>query len=93
MFETSLVLMAKAVEDFEGVPRQLNGCIEELSQVADALGRLSYMEEPLRNIRRTECRMEVSFAQTAQLQTALEAICRQYGCCEQGILDYSGKIS
>ncbi|MCC8026242.1 MAG: hypothetical protein LIP16_13225 [Clostridium sp.] len=88
MFRADLAPMAAVIEEMRKVPRQLNGCMDELSQAARVLRELSYLDGPLKQLKRAQDRMDREGAQALELQRALETIREQYRRSEQGVMDY-----
>lgn len=93
MFKADLTPMAAVIEDLRKIPRQINGCVDELSQAAVALGELSYLDGPLRELRAAGERLDRQGAQMMQMQRALETVREQYRRSEQEVIDYCEETS
>lgn len=88
MFEASLNQMALASEDLRKISKELNSCLSDTYGPSGFLQELSYMENPLRRIKKVQKKLDEKVAQTIQMRMTLEQICEQYKRSENDIMDF-----
>ena len=88
MFEASLIPMAEAAEDLRKISKELGACLSDTYGPSGFLQELSYMENPLRRIKKMQQKLDEKTAQTLQMKMTLEKICQQYQHSEHDIMDY-----
>lgn len=88
MFEASLNQMAGAAEDLRKISKELGACLSDTYGPSGFLQELSYMENPLRRIKKVQQKLDEKTAQAMQMRMMLEQICEQYKRSENDIMDY-----
>ncbi len=88
MFEVSLAPMEETAEDLKKITNDINSRLTELSGPWEVLRDLTYMDAPLRRIKRIQQRLDEKSAQALKLRMTLEQICQQYLHTEHEIIDY-----
>ena len=98
--------MSKIPDDMNLIQKRINTCMLELTQVRRDLENLSGLEEPIRDLKKQEKKLEQQDRMDHETKKKLEQqarysmlfgnticqICRQYVSTENNIIDYSENV-
>lgn len=87
MFKANLVPIRENARELNQTVKKIDVHIEELSQAVRELNRLSYMTEPIRNLRKVQDQLAEQSSGIRQLERVLEAAAGQYQRSELSIID------
>ena len=84
--------MSKIPDDMNLIQKRINTCMLELTQVRRDLENLSGLEEPIRDLKKQEKKLEQQARYSMLFGNTICQICRQYVSTENNIIDYSENV-
>ena len=84
--------MIKIPDDMNLIQKRINTCMLELTQVRRDLETLSGLEEPIRDLKKQEKKLEQQARYSMLFGNTICQICRQYVSTENNIIDYSENV-
>ncbi|MCI8724750.1 MAG: hypothetical protein HFG66_01245 [Hungatella sp.] len=84
--------MSKIPDDMNLIQKRINTCMLELTQVRRDLETLSGLEEPIRDLKKQEKKLEQQTRYSMLFGNTICQICRQYVSTENNIIDYSENV-
>ena len=84
--------MSKIPDDMNLIQKRINTCMLELTQVRRDLETLSGLEEPIRDLKKQEKKLEQQARYSMLFGNTFCQICRQYVSTENNIIDYSENV-
>ena len=84
--------MSKIPDDMNLIQKRINTCMLELTQVRRDLETLSGLEEPIRDLKKQEKKLEQQARYSMLFGNTICQICRQYVSTENNIIDYSENV-
>jgi len=84
--------MSKIPDDMNLIQKRINTCMLELTQVRRDLETLSGLEEPIRDLKKQEKKLEQQARYSLLFGNTICQICRQYVSTENNIIDYSENV-
>ena len=84
--------MSKIADDMNLIQKRINTCMLELTQVRRDLETLSGLEEPIRDLKKQEKKLEQQARYSMLFGNTICQICRQYVSTENNIIDYSENV-
>lgn len=84
--------MSKIPDDMNLIQKRINTCMLELTQVRRDLENLSGLEEPIRDLKKQEKKLEQQARYSLLFGNTICQICRQYVSTENNIIDYSENV-
>ena len=84
--------MSKIPDDMNLIQKRINTCMLELTQVRRDLETLSGLEEPIRDLKKQEKKLEKQTRYSMLFGNTICQICRQYVSTENNIIDYSENV-
>lgn len=84
--------LSKIPDDMNLIQKRINTCMLELTQVRRDLETLSGLEEPIRDLKKQEKKLEQQTRYSMLFGNTICQICRQYVSTENNIIDYSENV-
>ena len=84
--------MSKIPDDMNLIQKRITTCMLELTQVRRDLETLSGLEEPIRDLKKQEKKLEQQARYSMLFGNTICQICRQYVSTENNIIDYSENV-
>ena len=84
--------MSKIPDDMNLIQKRINTCMLELTHVRRDLDTLSGLEEPIRDLKKQEKKLEQQARYSMLFGNTICQICRQYVSTENNIIDYSENV-